>query len=966
MKQFIVVDFETTGNQPRQGDSIIQIGAVVVENGQIIESYSTFVKPKKKIPPFITQLTGITNEMVSNAPSMEDVLPDLLRLLAGRVFVAHNAAFDLNFLQEALLSQGYYPFDGPILDTVELARVLLPTQSGYRLVELASDFEIKHENPHQADSDAIATAHLLLRLLDTINKLPLITIQGLQMMISSFRFDVGTLLREIEMEKLIHSFPVEEAGSFASAPPTPEEAGKYDLFRNLGLKQRKKWTEKKSEQLPIHFHFEPFLERMVAVDGDGFALHHENYERREPQEAMMHAVNQVFTDQKHLLVEAGTGTGKSLGYLLPSILWARMHKQQVIVSTHTIHLQDQLFQKDIPLLQQALPFTFRVAQLKGRGNYLCLRKFEQSIETQEGSTQDIQLAKAQIVTWLTETTTGDVEELSLSPSGQSFWQSVKSDTASCLNRECPWFSRCFYFQAKQQAKEADVIIVNHALLISDIEKENGVLPSFEIAIIDEAHQLDEVASQHFGTQLSSIELFQLIEQLGVEGDKQMLLMFANELKVWQSAEKPRIEQHLQQVKVEQQILKEAVTNWLQLFYHWGTERSVETGESQRATLRYKREDFEEKYKKLGKSTNLVLQKLGDVAKEVEQLLAILLQQQAEVPYSLQRLQTDVTGLVEEINHVAIKLHFLLVEEQDGHVSWMETETRTSRKQLFFFKTPLDIADTLRTTLLEPKRSVIMTSATLTVKNKFTYFMERMGFADLPEERVETLSLPSPFDYGQQGLIVIPSDFPSVKKEGEQLFVEAVIAGCVDAVRASEGRTMILFTSYSMLRSVYEGMKSLLEGEEFELLGHGIDSSNRSKLVRRFQTGSKTVLLGTNSFWEGVDIPGDVLSCLIIVRLPFQPPNHPLLEGRSERLKAEKKNPFMTLSLPHAVIRFKQGVGRLIRQQTDRGVVIVFDTRIIEARYGRMFLQSLPPYQVETGPWTTLRESIAPFLQGNSR
>ncbi|CCF14132.1 dnaQ exonuclease/DinG family helicase [Brevibacillus laterosporus GI-9] len=962
MKQFIVVDFETTGNQPRRGDSIIQIGAVVVENGQIIESYSTFVKPDKPIPPFITQLTGITDEMVSDAPSIEEVLPDLLRLLDGRTFVAHNAGFDLNFLQEALLSQGYYPFDGPILDTVELARVLLPMQSGYRLVELASDFDIQHENPHQADSDAIATAHLLLRLLDILYKLPLITIQGLQMMISSFRFDVATLLREIEMEKLMHSFPVDEAGSFITASSAPEETSNYDIYRNLGLKRRKKWTEKQSEQPPIHFSFEPFFERMVALDGDGLALHHEHYEKRESQEAMMHAVYQAFTDQKHLLVEAGTGTGKSLGYLLPGILWARMHKQQVIVSTHTIHLQDQLFGKDIPLLQKALPFSFRAAQLKGRGNYLCLRKFEQSIESQEGATQDIQLAKAQILTWLTETTTGDVEELSLSPSGQSFWQSVRSDTASCLNRECPWFSRCFYFQAKQQAKEADVIIVNHALLIGDIDKENGVLPSFEVAIIDEAHQLDEVASQHFGTQLSSIELFQLVEQLGTEGEKQMLLLLANELKMWQPAEKVRIEQHLQQMRIEQQMLKEAVTNWLQLFYHWGSERGMDTGESQRATLRYKTEDFKKKYKKLAKSSDLILQKLGNVAKEIEQLLRILPSSKGEAPYSLQRLQTDAAGLVEEISQVAVKLHFLLVEEQDEYVSWMEIETRTSRKQLFFFKTPLDIADTLRTTLLEPKRSIIMTSATLTVKNRFTYFMERMGFANLPEERVETLSLPSPFDYAQQGLILIPSDFPSVNKEGEQRFVEAVIAGCVDAVRASEGRTMILFTSYSMLRTVYEGMKSLLEGEEFELLGHGVDSSNRSKLVRRFQTGTKTVLLGTNSFWEGVDIPGNVLSCLIIVRLPFQPPNQPLLEGRSERLKAEKKNPFMTLSLPHAVIRFKQGVGRLIRQQTDSGVVIVFDTRIIESKYGRMFLQSLPPYQVETGSWTTLRERIAPFLQ----
>ncbi|WP_232696385.1 ATP-dependent DNA helicase DinG [Brevibacillus daliensis] len=965
MKQFIVVDFETTGNQPRQGDSITQIGAVVVEDGTITQSYSTFVKPEKEIPSFITQLTGITNEMVADAPTIEEVLPNLLPLLDGRTFVAHNAMFDLSFLQEALLGQGYYPFDGPVLDTVELAKMLLPTQEGYRLMELSSDLQITHDNPHQADSDAMATAELLLHLLRILDDLPLITIQGLQMTITSFRSDLGRLLNELEAEKLLSSFPSQEDGSLKPAGSVESEDEKFDFYRQIAIRKRRLSKGKKREKEAISYEYEPFLEQILSVDGDGLAKHHTSYQRREAQEAMMHAVHEAFSEEKHLLVEAGTGTGKSLGYLLPAVFWSRMHNQQVVVSTHTIHLQEQLFHKDIPLLQKTLPFDFKVAQLKGRGNYLCLRKFEQSLEMQEGMSHEIQMAKAQLLVWLTQTETGDVEELSLSPGGQQFWHQVKSDSHSCLNRQCPWFSRCFYFQAKQRAREADLLIVNHALLVNDLDRKAGVVPPYEVAIIDEAHQLDDVASQHLGTQVSSVDLFFLMERLTVDRERNSLSAFLEELLIWKPQLRDELEEKREQLREAHQGMKEASNNWLQLFYHWGLKRSEEIGESQRAVLRYKQGNFVGKNKKLQQSIDKVIESISTFGKTMQDLLQLMAPlQEQEVPFSLERLHSDLFGLLDELNQSSADLYFVLLDEDDSYVSWLELETKTTRKQLFFFKSPLSVAETLHEKLFADKRSVVLTSATLTIKNNFDYFKERVGLADIPEERITTLSLPSPFAYDKQGLILIPSDFPTVSKETEHIFTQSVIQGCIDAVRATQGRTMILFTSYTMLRAVYDGMKSCMQKDEFTILGHGIDSNNRSKLVRRFQTGEKTVLLGTNSFWEGVDIPGKALSCLIIVRLPFQPPNQPLLQGRSDKMKEEKKNPFMGLALPHAVIRFKQGVGRLIRQQDDKGVVVIFDSRIVESRYGRTFIKSLPDYQVETGPWTDLNKKISLFLEEN--
>jgi ATP-dependent DNA helicase DinG len=333
------------------------------------------------------------------------------------------------------------------------------------------------------------------------------------------------------------------------------------------------------------------------------------------------------------------------------------------------------------------------------------------------------------------------------------------------------------------------------------------------------------------------------------------------------------------------------------------------------------------------------------------------------PFAMKSLRTDLWGLLKDWQKFSELLHFFLLEQDPQYVYWMEVESRTARKQVHLSAALLKVSDSLSEPLFAQKQSLILTSATLTVKNSFSYVMSRFGLDELPQSRVRTLSLPSPFAYEQQGLLLIPADFPAPGKENDHTYLEAVVQGCIDVVTASKGRTLILFTSHSMLRLVYQAMKERFANSEesYALLGHGIDSNNRSKLVGLFQTLERSVLLGTSSFWEGVDIPGEVLSSLVIVRLPFTPPNHPVYQGRAELLKTEGKNAFMSMALPQAVIMFKQGVGRLIRHHLDRGVVVVFDTRVVESRYGRSFLQSLPPFQVESGPWPALRERIEPFL-----
>ncbi|USG63473.1 ATP-dependent DNA helicase DinG [Brevibacillus ruminantium] len=969
MNRFIVVDFETTGSHPRQGDSIIQIGAVTIDEGVVTGSFSTLINPGQAIPPFIQQLTGITDEMVADAPTLEDILPKFLPMLEGRTFVAHNASFDLQFLQDALLSQGYYTFDGYVLDTVELSRFLLPMQGSYRLGELADDLQIEHDRPHQADSDAIATAQLFLHLLHILEELPMVTIQRLQMLVSSFRSDLSELLRFMELQKLasLDEFAAKMAPESAEEQPqTQSGAEKWDVYRQLALRkkpERLKASLKRGG--PNLLPFDDMIEQMIA-ERAAIAQNLPGYQRREAQESMMRAVYQTMATSRHLLVEAGTGTGKSLGYLLPAILWAKQQGEPVIISTNTIQLQEQLFHKEIPALKQSLPFSFRAATLKGRGNYLCLRKFEQTLEEPtEGSSQELLMVKGQMVTWLTQTETGDVEELSMPSAGQLYWQQVKSDTDSCLHRKCPWFSRCFYFQARERAGTADLLIVNHALLVTDLQAEHRILPAHDVVIIDEAHHLENAATHHMGKQFSTAGLLFLLDRANPEAGS-YVERFAHALHSWMQQESGSSEasfaSNLEKMSHEYVKLKDPAMQLTQLLYQWASDRGEETSDTGRDTVRYRISHFSGKHEKIRKTAQKLIEHMSLYGAGLDMLVRSTPPGE-KVPYEVSSLFTDVSGLLNEWQTAMEMLHFFLLEPTDEYMCWMEIESRTPKKQVFFYAAPLHVAQNLAEPLFEEKKSVVLTSATLTVKDSFTYIMERMGLDRLPEDRVQTLQLPSVFDYEKQGLLLIPSGLPTLGKESEQEYLHAVIQGCIDTVRAAGGRTMILFTSYSMLRQVYQGMKEQLSDEPFTLLGHGIDSNNRTKLVRMFQSLEHAVLLGTSSFWEGVDIPGDALSCLVIVRLPFTPPNHPVYQARAEELKEHGKNAFMSLALPQAVIQFKQGVGRLIRHQDDRGVVIVLDTRIVESRYGRSFLKSLPPFDVHTGSWLTLREMIVPFLGG---
>ncbi|EFM09730.1 DnaQ family exonuclease/DinG family helicase [Paenibacillus curdlanolyticus YK9] len=945
--KFAVLDLETTGHQAE--DEMIQIGIVMLdEELNVTDTFSSFVRPATDIPPFITQLTGITNEMVADAPSVEDVLTDVVKLLGDAVLVAHNVGFDAHFMNRALDRCGYSPFTGRRLDTIDLLRMLYPTLPSYQLGAVSEAFGITHERKHQADSDAEATAMLFAHCVHKLRDLPLLSLQRLGELFNGY--DDLSWLIQLTLQNKEQSTSL-DTQSHVYFNQLAMKAGDW---ADLGAVR----TDEDIEALNA-MNFEQFMSGVR----DRFRAMMPDYEEREAQSIMFNEVHQALDHERHLLIEAGTGTGKSLGYLLPSLFYGAKEQKKIVVSTHTINLQEQLRQRDIPLLHEVSPFPFRAAVFKGRGNYICLRKFDNKVRMREyvSPNEDVMTA-AQMIIWLGETGTGDQEELNFGNKGSEFWETVASDADSCLNRACPWFRRCFYHRAKHEANVADIVITNHSLVFTDIQAEHRLLPTYEQLVVDEAHHLEEVAGKHLGLQLSYFSFVHPFNRLVKDSRGGGLL--SQLVALLHGESESGVPAWIEIIDEAGKSINSIREDWDKLFELMymliGTSGSqtsqIETGQS---VFRIRPKEHPAGWATIADIENNVYADLNRAVRTLEKTLTDIKEKIDETV--IVNLITDLNGAVKDLARVRDDMRTFIRADKSDTVYWIEATTQFKAKSIHLYAVPADVSEQLRTHLFEAKKSVILTSATLSVQKSFQYASEQLGLAGMEEAgRLTTVQLPSPFNYREQALVIIPRNFPTLKGAvTEQPFIDMLVQSLTDSAVEIGGRMLVLFTSYRMLRMVYEPLKEALELHQIQVLGQGIDSGNRSKLTRRFRQQPASVLLGTSSFWEGVDIPGDALTCLAIVRLPFQPPNHPLVEAKSELLLAQKQNPFMKLSIPQAVIRFKQGFGRLVRSTKDRGIVLIYDTRVLETYYGKYFLYSLPGPKIEH----MHLEQIVPRMRG---
>lgn len=930
MNKFVVIDLETTGNAPKKGDRIIQFAAVVIENGEITDKLSSLINPNREIPVFIEELTGIDNEMVAEAPIFSEVAPKILPLLKDAYFVAHNVLFDLSFLQEELSQAGFEGFLGPVLDTVEMARILYPTSDGYKLSDLAEKENLLHDRPHQADSDAQVTAELFLIFLKKLSMLPKITIRQLSQLAWGLKSDLQQLLADLLTEMEMEQLPVT-----------------IEVVRDLALKKKKGKCKAEQSSYPLPY---------PVSDKDKMELispNFQSYERRTGQFIMMDGVYESLRNNRHALIEAGTGVGKSLGYLFPISFFAKEKGTPVIVSTYTIQLQEQLLKNDIPLLRRILPFEVNSVILKGRSHYLSLEKFHQSLNDVNDN-YDTTLAKMQILIWLLETETGDRDEINLSSGGLIYWSKIKNEPAVFLENQ-EWQERDFYLQAKKDAAEADLIITNHSLLLNHLSGDTSILPAFDYCIIDEGHQFEKAASQFFGHSLDYLSTRLLLGKFGLY--EQKLLFYKMEELLISFSLQNSIHFHTPGLSELMTNLLYEMDEFFKLIAVYAKSKSVKKTGANRMKIRFSAEDQGREKKALVNSAERFVFLLKDLQGAITNRLKLLKEMEEYLSNAQKGIVEEIISFVNELEILRDTVLSCFIKET-GYVKWIEIDNRSPQNVTTFMAQPATVANSLKEKFFGVKKGVVVTSATLTVNKSFDYLMKELG---LQSAQPMQLVIPSPFDYQNQVRLFIPEDLPEINTVLMEEYVVAITEHIITIAEATKGRMLVLFTANDMLKKTYELIKESGFLSDFAIIAQGITSGSRTRLTRNFQRYEKAILLGTGSFWEGVDIPGEDLSCLVMVRLPFSPPDEPLTEAKCKLVKEQGGNPFSDYSLPEAILRFKQGFGRLIRTESDRGIVIVFDKRIVTTKYGKAFLKSIPHVPVKTGMIDELVSIIGSWL-----
>jgi ATP-dependent DNA helicase DinG len=953
LRSFVAIDFETTGMDPNL-DRIIEIGAVRFEDGQEVACLSQLIDPGCVIPLRIQNLTGIVPDMVKGKPTIAEIVPQLKELLGDLPLVAHNAPFDMGFLRTAFAAQGI-SLGNRAYDTAELARVVLPRARNHRLATLVQNYAVRLEQHHRAEDDARACGQVFLALLTTIRKM-----------------DVG-LLRFI--------LNVGEPGNWSLAPVFRAELEVREA-RGEQPKSLMQWIKPYEGQLhqpegeapegePSGIRPDVVLE--ILGPGGVIADAFPSYEHRPQQLQMAQSVASAFNTGSHLLVEAGTGTGKSLAYLIPAIAWARRNEEKVAVATHTINLQEQLWEKDIPFLQDALEGTplhgFKAALVKGRPNYICLRKWEEEATAADFLTSEEERSfHIRMASWLAETETGDKNELNLNREDEQLWLDVMSETETCLGPRCKWYrNHCFAYRARRKAKDADLLVLNHAVLFADINAGNEILPPFRHLVLDEAHHVEDVATQSLGIRLENFDVMGALFHLFRTAGQGFLPIVKRKIPPEQRiAARPPVglpsEDHIEKL-IDLSIAARTAGDELfrlcaQLVETRGGSEE-EVGRALRLTESVRRGPLWEAIDSARGNTVYRLRQLG-------QGLAAL----AEVIETFDPPLRDAESLVVDIQkqsgiliQSAKAIDGVLLNPAEGDVTWLEAgQTRQGNLRVVLRSAPIDVGKVLKEKLFDRLRSVVMTSATLSVGGGFDHVKMRLGLAQMPQGRVQAGIMSSPFAYRKQALLLVPEDLPSPRAVSDREYTGKVEEFLREYLVRAGGRTLVLFTSHRQLRQVYADIKDDLESEGLFLLGQGLDGS-RGRLVEEFKTAEKAVLFGSASFWEGVDIPGEGLTSVVVVKLPFAPPDEPVMEARTEDLERRGMSAFAHLSLPQAVIKFKQGFGRLIRTRTDRGVVIVLDSRISprQTRYGSQFVRSLPGPATFAGPTATVIERALQWL-----
>ncbi len=936
------VDLETTGLDPVQ-DAIIEIGVVVFRGDDVLEEWSSLVNPRRRVPPAITELTGITQRDVDDAPTLRQVAAEVEELLGRQTLVAHNKDLDLAFLHQNGLCQ-----DNPALDTLQLATILLPTAGRYGLQALGRQLELTLPadlTPHRALADALLTAKLFHRLAAAAQALPYETLEEI--------VAHGRTVNWPEVALFETALGQASREAFSGATQRRKRPALYRSPHRPGRALRPAPADPP----------EPLDASAIAAmleQGGLFSAHFPHFEHRPQQVEMAYSVAQALSHDQHLMVEAGTGTGKSVAYLLPAVHWAAHNEQRVVVSTNTINLQDQLISKDVPDLQQILPFEFRAVVLKGRSNYVCPRMVNALRRSGPADADEMRLL-AKVLIWLPGSQTGERDEISLRTFGEQLaWARLDAQNEGCSPESCAAMAAgCPLYAARQAAETAHVIIVNHALLLSDILTGNNLLPEYHYLIVDEAHHLENATTNglSFSADRPAIER-QLAELTHGRG---LVMELLGRLR---ATLPPETLAPVETLLFNLQEAAGTAGRGLDAFF-WqldsflqehsgGRERQYSSRILVTSGLRH-----QPQWEEIEIAWEAVSQRLHSLVENLKRLSEALsdITDSFELPDG-EDLTLRARSLQRDLAETRRNLDQLVFNPSDEMIYWVELPVKGDRTSLN--AAPLHVGPLVQEHLFHKKHSIILTSATMQTsspssdgRSGFDYLRERLHAWEADE-----LAVGSPFDFQSSTLLYLPTDMPEPRQPGYQRLVESNL---IALGRALRGRTMALFTSYSQLIQTGNAIRGALSDAGITLYQQGSGVS-RQQLLESFRSAEAAVLLGTRSFWEGVDIPGPALSCVVIVKLPFDVPSDPIFAARQETFE----NPFYDYAVPETVLRFRQGFGRLIRTQSDRGVVVCLDKRLLTKGYGRFFLEALPQCTVERGPLANLARRSAEWVDRPTR
>lgn len=913
---YAVVDIETTGTNLNANERVIQISCVFVKKHKIINTFVTDINPEMSIPNAIQQLTGITNQRVRKAPLFDDIAPTLFGLLSNTVFVAHNVNFDFPFLNYEFERVGYPTLSIKAVDTVTLSQILLPSVNGYRLRDLSRYFGIKHEHPHSADSDAFATAKLFIMLMKRLAELPLLTLKQLTALSGSLPRQTAELIQD----------------AFERKQKNPGPLPDYLMIKeNIVLRvQRTKINDATTEQLG---HYPQSKKAKLALfQGDlGW---------RSAQSRIMNAIyaNYKAADSKALVIEAPTGIGKTIAYLLPFAYLAIQNQLPVVISSTTTLLQSQLIEKAIPILSKILKVSMNATLVKGSNHYIDLAKFSQQLNERDPANQS-RLIKMKLLVWLTYTKTGDLDELHINNHKIPLLNEIRHQGIASLDKNNPFYELDFYQRVIRKAHISQIVVTNHAFLSHHADL-LGNKQHKPYLVIDEAQRFVNTVLQE---NRMTFDINHLMSMAHSEVSHLKMNEGINRSQIIQSD--PMGSFHVYQMAEDLETINQLISNLQeQLFKRFlSHQMPVETNhlpfqhvityaelqsfyETNQTTIKNLQSNFT--------SEILAFEALNRIINKQQQNF---IESEVRTWIKLNNSQLEV----ETQTQIFLKIFGSFLNhasyDRDADFYWVQVGPQHDAGSVSLSQGVIESANYIKERVYPWFQKPTLIGATLFSNSRSKYFLNQVG---LISDATTVKKYSSPYDFAENALLQVVNDGPMINEIGSEEYAQFLTTAIYQLAKVTPGKILVLFNSLTTIKDVFELVQKTDLGRKRRILAQGVNGT-KSKLTREFLSSSTGILFGAASFWEGMDLSNGQLDLLIVTRLPFDSPDEIFTKAETKLQKQAHKNPFMTALLPRSILRLKQGIGRLIRSDSDYGAAVILDRRILDKSYGKTMLHSLP-------------------------